>query len=218
MTIAEFGGSKAWSIQSSPLIYHLLLRGTVNSFAEDRVKAWCVGAGAAELKVNFSFCNAGVNIADGESREGRTFSSILLSSLTHPPRCPGIRETIHCDHEMKGGLQHCCSCDQKPGTAKDPWIPQLCSGRKPHSLPQCFSTLQEFCTNHRNQRGESFIQTPPSTAAFYLAVFEECMEAHGRSSSRWARDCQTRQLLHKTLTVSLWKHPKTPHSSSLLSP
>lgn len=42
MTTAEFGGSKAWSVRSSPLIYHLLQRGTVDSFAEDRVKAWWV--------------------------------------------------------------------------------------------------------------------------------------------------------------------------------
>lgn len=41
--MAEFGGSKAWSIQSSPLIYHLLQR-TVDSFAEDRVKAWWVAS------------------------------------------------------------------------------------------------------------------------------------------------------------------------------
>lgn len=70
--MAEFGGSKAWSIQSSPLIYHLLLRGTGDTFAEDRVKAWWMGAGAADLKVYFSSCNAGVSTADGKGREGRT--------------------------------------------------------------------------------------------------------------------------------------------------
>lgn len=44
-----------------------------DSLAEDRVKAWWVGAGAAELKVYLSFCNAGVSTAaDGKSREGRT--------------------------------------------------------------------------------------------------------------------------------------------------
>lgn len=70
--MAEFGGWKAWGIQTSPLIYHLLQRGTVDSFAEDTVKVWWVGAGAAELKVYFSSCNAGVSTADGKGREGRT--------------------------------------------------------------------------------------------------------------------------------------------------
>lgn len=36
------------------------------------MKAWWVGAGAAELKAYLSFGNAGVSTADGKSREGRT--------------------------------------------------------------------------------------------------------------------------------------------------
>lgn len=92
---------------------------------------------------------------------------------------------------------------KKQEQQKTPDFPS-CALAENHSLPQCFSTLQEFCTNHRNQRGESFIQTPPATAVFYLAFFEECMESSQQVlPSRRARDCQSRQLLRSALTVSI---------------
>lgn len=47
MSTAELGGSKAQSIQSFPLIHHLLLNGAVvilmAFFAEDNTKVWWVG-------------------------------------------------------------------------------------------------------------------------------------------------------------------------------
>lgn len=120
---------------------------------------------------------------------------------------------------MKAGLWHYYSSVPwsawSTGRAKDPWIPQLCSGRKSCSLSQHFSaSLQESCTNHRTQKGESFIQNPAVAAALHLALFEELMETSQQVvSSRWARDYQSGQLLHSTVTGSLWKHLKNPHSS-----
>lgn len=78
------------------------------------------------------------------------------------------------------------------GRAKDPRIPQLCSGRKLHSLSQCLSaSLWEFCTNHRTQKGESFIQNPAAAAALHLSLFEELTETSQQVlSSRWTSDCQ----------------------------
>lgn len=186
-----------------------------------------VGEGAAELKVCVSSCNAGVNTADGKGREGETAEPYPSPPPGPPPPpipCPVARWSSDHDHDMKAGLWYYYSSVPRSawstGRAKDPWIPQLCSGRKPHSLSQRSSaSLQEFCTNHRTQKGESFIQNPAAAAALHLALFEELMETSQQVlSSRWVRDCLSGQLLHSTVTASLWKQPKPPHSSSLLSP
>ncbi|KAK4826407.1 hypothetical protein QYF61_008694 [Mycteria americana] len=116
MTTAEFGGSKARSIQSSPLIHHLLLNSTVAilvvSFAEGSVKTWWVAG-----------------LTKRAPLMGRAEREKPQSLFRHPLQQPVLG----------------------PDEA-------------------------EFCTNHRTQEGESFIQNPAAATALHLALFEELME------------------------------------------
>lgn len=219
MTVAEFGGSKARGIQTSSLIHHLLQRGTVDSFAEDGVKVWWVGAGAAELKVYFSSLMLEWALLMGRARRGEP-QSLFLHSLEQP----FAHSVLWCQ-----GNQWLWPWDERWTAAQLLLWPKSRNSKRPLNSPdvlwqkttQSSPVLFSFAGvlhKPQDQSGESFIQTP-AAAAFYLAFFEEPMESSQQVlSTRWAKDCQSRQQLHNTLTVSLWKHPKTPHSSSLLSP
>lgn len=148
--MAEFGGSKAWSIQSSPLIYHLLLS---QSFCRGQSEGLVGGGRSCWAEGLFFLSYSAVSEHcwwEGQGGENhRAFFSILLSNPTHTPRVLGLGKPVALTMRWKVDSSTITSVTKNQEQQKTPEFPS-CTLAENHTV---FPSAFQLCRSSANTTG-----------------------------------------------------------------